>query len=175
MSVTRLPRTARRVVMVPDGIVVPTLHRSQRPIVVIQSTYCLEPEADFSVSHFLEEDMMRTSYGVSFLIAACSIPVVAITAFASELPKEGNYDFTACWSGVSNPISFSKDHTASSYEMIGVTRSNPPGGMFDKHTFRCVGMNASLGEKTRGPRCARPPMRMAISACRIFLLETMAR
>ena len=47
------------------------------------------------------------------------------SAFAAELPKEGSYDYTSCWSGVSNTITFSKTHTASSYEMTGTTRSNP--------------------------------------------------
>ena len=45
---------------------------------------------------------------------------------------------------------FSKTHTASSYEMTGVNRSNPPGGLFDKLAFRCVGMNASLDGKVSG-------------------------
>lgn len=72
------------------------------------------------------------------------------SAFAAELPKEGSYDYTACWSGVNNVITFSKTHTASSYEMTGTTRSNPPEGMFDKNTFRCVGMNASLDGKFTG-------------------------
>ena len=48
---------------------------------------------------------------------------------------------------VNNVITFSKTHTASSFEMTGSSRSNPPGGMFDKNTFRCVGMNASLDGK----------------------------
>ena len=69
---------------------------------------------------------------------------------AVELPKEDSYDYTACCSGVNNMITFSKNHTASSYEMIGTTRSNPPDGMFDKNTFRCVGMSASLDVKFTG-------------------------
>jgi hypothetical protein len=69
------------------------------------------------------------------------------SAFAAELPKEGNYDFTSCWSGVSNTIAFSKTHSAYSYEITGVNRSNPPGGLFDKVAFRCVGMNASFDGK----------------------------
>jgi hypothetical protein len=72
------------------------------------------------------------------------------SAFAVELPKEGSYDYTACWSGVGNDITFSKTHTASSFEMTGSIRSNTPGGMFDKETFRCVGMNAALGGKNTG-------------------------
>src|ERR1700682_5911620 len=74
----------------------------------------------------------------------------APSAFAAELPKEGSYDYTACWSGISNVVTFSKTHTASSFEMTGAIRSNTPGGMFDKETFRCVGMNASLGGKNTG-------------------------
>ena len=69
------------------------------------------------------------------------------SAFAAELPKEGSYDYTSCWSAVSNTIDFSKTQTASSYELTGTTRSNPPGGMFDKNTFRCVGIGGSLDAK----------------------------
>jgi hypothetical protein len=85
--------------------------------------------------------MRKASYILALMILA-SAP-----AFAGELPKEGSYDFTSCWSGLGNDITFSKTHTASSYEMTGAIRSNPPGGIFDKETFRCVGMNASLGGK----------------------------
>ena len=83
---------------------------------------------------------------------ALALGIVAspFAAFAAELPKEGSYDYTACWSGVNNTITFSKTHTASSYEMTGTTRSNPPEGMFDKNSFRCVGVNASLGGKNTG-------------------------
>jgi hypothetical protein len=83
-------------------------------------------------------------------MGAFSVPAVTAAALATELPKEGSYDFAACWSGVSNTIAFSKVHTAFSYEMTGVTLSNPPGGMFDKNSFRCVGMNASLDGKNTG-------------------------
>jgi len=74
----------------------------------------------------------------------------APSAFAAELPKEGNFDYTACWSGTSSTIAFSKTHIARSFEHTGSIRSNPPGGLFDKDTFRCVGMNASLGGKNTG-------------------------
>jgi len=78
------------------------------------------------------------------------VSIAASSAFAAEMPKEGNYDYTACWSGVNNVVTFSKTHTGSSYEMTGSVRSNTPGGMFDKETFRCVGMDASLGGKNTG-------------------------
>lgn len=71
-------------------------------------------------------------------------------ASAQTLPKEGRYDTTSCWSGVSSVIDFSKTHSALSYEMTGVVRSNQPGGLFDKNTFRCVGMNYSLDGKAGG-------------------------
>jgi len=74
----------------------------------------------------------------------------ASAALAADFPKEGKYDYTACWSGVNNLINFSKTQTAFSYEMTGTTRSNPPGGIFDMNTFRCVGTNASLDGKNSG-------------------------
>ena len=83
-------------------------------------------------------------------LAALIVTTSVVSAFAAELPKEGNYDYTSCWSGVNNTITFSKTHTAASYELTGAIRANSPGGMFDKNTFRCVGMNASLGGKTTG-------------------------
>ncbi len=60
-----------------------------------------------------------------FPIAMLSAVAVFGSAFAADLPKEGAYDHTACWSGVSNAIAFSKTHTASSWEITGTTHSNP--------------------------------------------------
>jgi hypothetical protein len=80
-------------------------------------------------------------------VLALLIVASPIAALAGELPKEGNYDFISCSSGVYSAITFSKTHSASSYELTGTNRSNPPGGLFDKITFRCVGMNASLDGK----------------------------
>ena len=73
-------------------------------------------------------------------------------AFAAELPKEGSFDYTACWSGTSSTIVFSKTHTARSFEQTGTIQSNPPGGLFDKDTFRCIGMSASFTGKNTGTR-----------------------
>ena len=85
---------------------------------------------------------LRFFYLVAFIGLAS-----ADSVFAAELPKEGSYDYTSCWSGVNNVITFSKTHTASSYELTGTNRSNPPGGLFDKSNYRCVGMNTSLDGK----------------------------
>ena len=82
------------------------------------------------------------------------IPVAAFVAvtsagstFAADLPKEGTYDLTACYSGVANPIAFSKTHSAVSYEHFGALFSNPPGGIFDKGSFHCVGLRTSFDGK----------------------------
>jgi hypothetical protein len=90
---------------------------------------------------------LKLQFANAGLVAALT---VAGSAAAQTLPKEGSYDFTSCWSGVSNLIAFSKTHFAYSYEMTGATRSNPPGGMFDKNSFRCVGLNASFDGKPTG-------------------------
>jgi len=83
---------------------------------------------------------------VAALVAVAS----AGSAFAADLPKEGNYDFTSCGSGVINSIAFSKTQSAHSLEITGVVLSNPPGGMFDKGFFRCEGFIAQLDEKVAG-------------------------
>lgn len=69
-----------------------------------------------------EGHMRRTFVFISVAVFVASVAVlVAITsagsAFAADLPKEGRYDFNACWSRVSNVIAFSKTHSALSYEM----------------------------------------------------------
>ena len=105
-------------------------------------------------------------------VLALLIVASPFSAFAAELPKEGSYDFNSCWSGVNNAITFSKTHAASSYEMTGTTRSNPPGGMFDKSTFRCVGVNASLDGKVTASNVSRQSMWTATSDLSIFRLST---
>ena len=57
--------------------------------------------------------------------ALCAVASVGL-AVAADLPKEGTYDFTSCYSGVANPIAFSKTHSAVSLEYSGVVLSNPP-------------------------------------------------
>jgi len=90
---------------------------------------------------------MKSKFNPKLQLASAGL-VAALTiagaATAQALPKEGRYDYTACWSGVSNLIAFSKTHSAFSFEMTGTTRSNLSGGLFDRNSFRCVGMNASF-------------------------------
>lgn len=84
---------------------------------------------------------------VTWSAVAVSSAIFAGNAIAQSIPKEGRYDYTACWSGVSTTIAYSKTHGAFSYEMTGSVRSSPPGGLFDNSTFRCVGTNADMGGK----------------------------
>lgn len=72
------------------------------------------------------------------------------TALAADFPPQGNYDFTACWSGVTNLMTFSKTHTAFSYEMTGSSRASQAGAMFDKTSFRCIGLSMSFSGKGSG-------------------------
>ena len=81
---------------------------------------------------------------VSMLLLICG-PILA-----ADLPPEGRYDFTACWSGTSNPIAFSKTHTAFSYEFTGMARAAQPGGFGDKSSFRCIGVNKVFDGKMTG-------------------------
>jgi len=74
----------------------------------------------------------------------------APSAFAAELPKEGSYDYTSCFAGTTNTMNFSKTHTTANWELIGTNRSNNPGGIFDKESFRCVGMSATFDGKRKG-------------------------
>ena len=74
----------------------------------------------------------------------------ATSALAADLPAEGKYDFTACWSGVSNAIQFSKTHSAFSYDMTGTSRASRPGALFDKTAFRCVGTSMNLNGAVSG-------------------------
>jgi len=93
---------------------------------------------------------MKSKFDLKLQLASTGlIAVLAIagTAAAQTIPKEGRYDYIACWSGVNTLIAFSKTHSAFSYEMTGTVRSNPAGGLFDRNSFRCVGMNSSFDGK----------------------------
>lgn len=68
-------------------------------------------------------------------------------AMAAELPKEGTYDITSCFSGMGNNIDFSKGNKAGVWEMLGTSVSNPPGGLFDNNSIRCVGLSTTLQGK----------------------------
>jgi hypothetical protein len=69
------------------------------------------------------------------------------------------------WNFCSNGLFYA----ASKLKFISlINRSNPLGGMFDKQTFRCVGMNASVAGKSAEPR-------ISSRACRDRRSEIIAR
>ena len=74
-------------------------------------------------------------------VALAVLSAAAGSAVAAGMPKEGNFDYTACWTTVMYAIAYSKGNTAFSFELTGTQLSNPPGGPFDKESFRCVGSN----------------------------------
>jgi hypothetical protein len=93
----------------------------------------------------------RSNLKLQFVSAGIVAAIAAAgAAGAANLPKEGKFDVTACWSSVSNDLAFSKTHTAFTYEMTGTILSNPPGGMFDNSSFRCVGMQSVFNGKNSG-------------------------
>jgi hypothetical protein len=48
----------------------------------------------------------------TYVTVWCLLLVGVGAALAADLPKEGSYEITNCWSGVSSAITFSKTHTA---------------------------------------------------------------
>jgi hypothetical protein len=88
--------------------------------------------------------MQRNHVLITALLSAAG------AATAADFAPEGKYDFTSCWSGISNTIAFSKAHVAFSYEMTGSSRASSPGGFYDKTAFHCVGMNTSIDGNVSG-------------------------
>lgn len=80
--------------------------------------------------------------GIAIAAASFAPPVAA-----QAMPKEGRFDYVACFSGTSNPIAFSKTQSGMTYEHTGSTRSNLPDSPFDKLSFRCLGMGTNLDGK----------------------------
>ena len=87
-------------------------------------------------------------------VAICLTSTTIGLAVAAELPKEGNYDHTICFTRNSTRIDFSPTHFAYSHEDVGTSVSNPPGGLFDNESVRCVGMTANFdGKRSGGTVC----------------------
>ncbi len=81
--------------------------------------------------------------------ALCAVMGIGV-AFAADLPKEGDYDYTSCFTRNATRIEYSKTHFAYSHEDTGTSVSNPAGGLFDNEEVRCVGMTASFDGKSSG-------------------------
>jgi hypothetical protein len=92
---------------------------------------------------------MRTMLGmisVATVIAATSSSL----GFAAELPKEGSYDYKACFTRNITRIDFSDAHSAWSYNETATAVSTAPGGMFDGDSVRCIGTTAVSNGKRMG-------------------------
>src|SRR3954469_17122550 len=83
------------------------------------------------LKRFQEGNAMHR-YALALLIVASPF-----SAFAAELPKEGSYDYTACWSGINSQIAFLKSLLGIKLGPDGLHPNQPAGGTFDKNTFRC--------------------------------------
>jgi hypothetical protein len=87
---------------------------------------------------------------VATLIAATS----SSPGFAADLPKEGSYDYKACFTRNITRIDFSDAHRAYSYNETATAVSTIPGGMFDGENVRCVGtVSISNGKRTNLSIC----------------------
>ena len=97
---------------------------------------------------------MKTSGNLKLQFANATLVaflLIAGTAAAAMLPKEGRFDVTNCAAiTISNRIDFSKNHWIQTVEFVGTTQSNPPGGFGDGSSYRCVGVTASLDGKISG-------------------------
>ncbi len=99
--------------------------------------------------HYRKGKAMRTMMGmisVATIVAATSVGV----AFAADLPKEGSYDYKACFTRNITRIAFSDAHNAYSYNETATAVSTSPGGMFDGDSVRCVGTVAVSNGKRMG-------------------------
>jgi hypothetical protein len=77
------------------------------------------------------EQTMTDRFATASLAAARGVcvfsSVLALAATAApSYPKEGKYDYTACYSGTTNAIQVSKTTSANTTKFVGNTRSNPP-------------------------------------------------
>jgi hypothetical protein len=76
---------------------------------------------------------MKIFYPILIVTAGISI------ASASEVPKEGTYEYSACWSGTVVEMPLNGGAVAQNTEITGTTRAKTPGTMFDNNSFRCLG------------------------------------
>jgi len=86
------------------------------------------------------------------LIASSAVALVVSTitglAVAADLPKEGNYEITVCYTSTFEEIKFTPNYSVIAFEQIGIALSTPPGGLLDKASIRCFGLRTIVEGKT---------------------------
>lgn len=60
-----------------------------------------------------------------------------------ELSKPRRASRSACYGGADNPILCSKGFCGYGNELLSTNRSDKPGAIMDRSSFRCVGANTS--------------------------------
>ena len=96
---------------------------------------------------------MRTMLGI-ISVATFITTTFSSLGFAADLPKEGSYDYKACFTRNITRIDFSDAHRAYSYNETAMAVSTTPGGMFDGESVRCVGtVSISSGKRTNLSIC----------------------
>ncbi len=96
---------------------------------------------------------MRTMLGM-ISVATFVVATSSSLGFAADLPKEGSYDYKACFTRNTTRIDFSDAHRAYSYNETATAVSAMPGGMFDGESVRCVGtVSISNGKRTNLSIC----------------------
>src|SRR5512139_1371301 len=91
---------------------------------------------------------MKSKPRFATLLAAAA--ALSGLGLAAELPKEGSYDVTSCFTQKIFRVRYSDALRAWSYEETATARSKEPGGLFDGDQVRCVGASASLNGKMTG-------------------------
>ncbi len=61
-----------------------------------------------------------------------------LSSLAADLPRNGQFEFTACLAGKQVSIAHGPDHGVGTADLLGTQRSTPPGGLFDLTASRCV-------------------------------------
>ena len=92
-------------------------------------------------------NMMMGMVKVGTLFAAIAGGLAYGAGLPNDLPKEGSYDYKACFTRNIARIAFSDAHRAYSYNETATAVSLSPGGMFDGDSVRCVGTVAMFDGK----------------------------
>lgn len=75
------------------------------------------------------------------MMTILSVALLCASVAHADMPKEGQYDYSACWAGTSNVTKFSDKQSIISTDFTGIVRTATPGGPFDGETFHCTGLS----------------------------------